>query len=74
MIMYIVTENEMSNSYYKLKSEDKLNIIKNNLKNLNKRIDCDINYVTKEGVDKDKILNETKEQIENIISFIDIKI
>lgn len=71
--MYIVKENEMSNNYYKLKVEDKLNIIKSNIKDLNKRIDCDLNYVTKEGVDKDKILNETKEQIENIISFINCR-
>ena len=71
--MYIVKESEMSNSYYKLKVEDKIKIIENNLKDLNKRIDCDLNYVTKEGVDKDKILNETKEQIENIISFINCR-
>lgn len=71
--MYIVKENEMSNNYYKLKVEDKIKIIENNLKDLNKRIDCDLNYVTKEGVDKDKILNETKEQIENIISFINCR-
>ena len=71
--MYIVKESEMSSSYYKLKVEDKIKIIENNLKDLNKRIDCDLNYVTKEGVDKDKILNETKEQIENIISFINCR-
>ena len=71
--MYIIKESEMSSSYYKLKVEDKIKIIENNLKDLNKRIDCDLNYVTKEGVDKDKILNETKEQIENIISFINCR-
>ena len=71
--MYIVTENEMSSSYYKLKVEDKIKIIENNLKDLNKRIDCDLNYVTEEGIDKDKIIQETKEQIENILSFINCR-
>ena len=71
--MYIVTENEMSSSYYKLKVEDKIKIIENNLKDLNKRIDCDLNYVTEEGVDKDQIIQEIKEQIENIISFINCR-
>ena len=71
--MYIVKESEMSNSYYKLKVEDKIKIIENNLKDLNKRIDCDLNYVTEEGVDKDKIIQEIKEQIENILSFINCR-
>ena len=71
--MYIVTENEMSSSYYKLKVEDKIKIIENNLKDLNKRIDCDLNYVTEEGIDKDKIIQEIKEQIENILSFINCR-
>lgn len=71
--MYIVKESEMSSSYYKLKVEDKIKIIENNLKDLNKRIDCDLNYVTEEGVDKDKIIQEIKEQIENILSFINCR-
>ena len=71
--MYIVKESEMSNSYYKLKVEDKIKIIENNLKDLNKRIDCDLNYVTEEGIDKDKIIQEIKEQIENILSFINCR-
>ena len=71
--MYIVKESEMSSSYYKLKVEDKIKIIENNLKDLNKRIDCDLNYVTEEGIDKDKIIQEIKEQIENIISFINCR-
>lgn len=71
--MYIVKESEMSSSYYKLKVEDKIKIIENNLKDLNKRIDCDLNYVTEEGIDKDKIIQEIKEQIENILSFINCR-
>ena len=71
--MYVVKESEMSSSYYKLKVEDKIKIIENNLKDLNKRIDCDLNYVTEEGIDKDKIIQEIKEQIENIISFINCR-
>ena len=72
--MYIVKESEMSSSYYKLKVEDKIKIIENNLKDLNKRIDCDLMYVPEEGVDKDKKIQEIKEQIENILSFINCRV
>ena len=69
--MYIINSDDMKVSMDRENNKIKLNIISNQLKDLKKRIDCDLNYIDKDNpITVNSLGEDVIKQLENIIEFI----
>ena len=69
--MYITNSNDMKVSMDRENNKIKFNIISNQLKDLKRRIECDLNYINKDNpTTANSLGKDVIEQLENIIDFI----
>lgn len=69
--MYITNSNDMKVSMDRENNKIKFNIISNQLKDLKRRIERDLNYIDKDNpITADSLGEDVIKQLENIIDFI----
>lgn len=71
MNMYITKQGQLNYDLIKESNKSKFNIISNELKELIRKIDCDLNYTNKDKpITLESLAKDVKSQLDEILTFI----